>query len=120
MISQAPKPYFDKRPWGNELWLTKDHEAPSMVKILTVNPHEVLSLQYHTNRDEFWHVISGTGMAVIGEKRIPLNPGDNQFVPRETHHSLEGGTSTLVVVELAFGDFDEGDITRLNDRYGRS
>lgn len=114
---QVPKPYREERPWGEELWFTRD--KPSMVKVLTVNPTESLSLQYHRNRDEFWHVLSGNGTAVIGTEKVPLRPGDDQFVPRETHHRLETGDSTLVILELAFGDFDENDIIRLEDRYGR-
>jgi len=114
---QSPIPHNDERPWGRELWISD--QKPSMVKILTINPGELLSLQYHHNRDEFWHVLSGDGFAVIGDSRVPLSPGGDHFVPREIHHRLEGGTSTLDLLELAFGDFDEGDIVRLEDKYGR-
>ena len=112
-----PKPYHEKRPWGEELWITD--KQPSMVKILTVNPHESLSLQYHHNRDEFWHVLSGNGIATIGKERITLKANQNCFIPRETQHRLESGDTTLTILELAFGDFDENDIVRLDDRYGR-
>ena len=114
-----PKPFFDERPWGKELWMIKK-EKPSMVKVLTINPAQSLSLQYHHNRDEFWYVISGSGVATIGETKIQLQAGDNQFVPRETHHRLETIDSTLVILELTFGDFDENDNIRLEDRYGRA
>jgi mannose-1-phosphate guanylyltransferase/mannose-1-phosphate guanylyltransferase/mannose-6-phosphate isomerase len=90
-----------------------------MVKILTINPGQSSSLQYHHDRDEFWHVLSGNGTATIGDKSIPLHLGDEQFVPRETNHRLETTDSELVILELAFGDFDENDIVRLDDRYGR-
>jgi mannose-1-phosphate guanylyltransferase/mannose-1-phosphate guanylyltransferase/mannose-6-phosphate isomerase len=33
---------------------------------------------------------------------------------------LETSDSPLVVLELAFGDFDQNDIVRLEDRYGRT
>ena len=120
MSTQEPKPYRDKRPWGSELWLTKEHENPSMVKILNVNPGETLSLQFHHNRDEFWHVISGDGFATIGDTKIPLQAGSDCFVPRGVHHRIESGSSPLTILELAFGTFDEEDITRIEDRYGRS
>ena len=114
---QAPKPFREERPWGEELWVSSD--KPSMVKVLNVNPGQSLSLQYHHNRDEFWHVLSGAGVATIGEKKIPLKTGDDAFVPRETHHRIETKESSLTILELAFGDFDENDIVRLEDRYGR-
>ncbi len=114
---QPPKPYHEERPWGEELWISQD--KPSMVKILSIKPHEQLSLQYHHNRDEFWHVISGDGSAIIGENTIPLKAGTDQFVPRMTNHRLIGGETELIILELAFGTFDESDIVRLEDNYGR-
>ncbi len=70
---QAPKPYREERPWGAELWVSRD--KPSMVKVLTVNPGQSLSLQYHENRDEFWHVLSGTGTATVGDQKISSKSG---------------------------------------------
>jgi mannose-6-phosphate isomerase-like protein (cupin superfamily) len=115
---KAPKPYREQRPWGEELWFTD--ETPSMVKILTVNPGEELSLQYHHNREEFWHIVSGDGFAQIGTERRPLAGGDDCFVEKEQHHRLIGGKTPLVVLELAFGTFDEKDNVRLEDKYGRA
>ncbi len=117
MQSEIPKPFYDKRPWGEELWLTK--EKPSMVKIISVNPGESCSLQYHHNRDEYWYVISGNGYAVLGETEVPLKANSDCFVPRETKHRIKGGTELLVMVELAYGEFDEKDIVRIEDKYGR-
>lgn len=115
----TPKPFHEMRPWGEELWLTRDTGSPSMVKIITVNPGESLSLQYHNKRDEYWTVMSGDGTALVGETKTSLHPGMNVFVPRNTNHRVEGGKTKLIFVELAFGDFDESDIVRLEDKYGR-
>jgi mannose-1-phosphate guanylyltransferase/mannose-1-phosphate guanylyltransferase/mannose-6-phosphate isomerase len=138
MSTEAPKPFQEKRPWGEEIWISRNgfssaplalvtpdtsslpqSPAPSMVKIITVYPGELLSLQYHHHRDEYWRIISGNGVAEIGEEKIALNAGTDCFIPRETKHRLHGGTENLVLLELAFGDFDEGDIVRLEDKYGR-
>jgi len=116
---QPPKPYSEQRPWGEELWLTRDHEAPAMVKIITVKLGESLSLQFHRHRDEFWLVLSGDGTAEVDKQSLKLEPGDTCFIPRETRHRVSGGVSELVFLELAFGDFDENDIVRLEDKYGR-
>ena len=111
-------PYIDERPWGKELWMMKE-EKPSMVKVLSINPGQSLSLQYHHHRDEFWYVLSGSGTATIGDKIVVLRSGDSQFVPREIHHRLETTDSGMTILELAFGDFDENDNVRLEDKYGR-
>ena len=116
---QPPKPYREQRPWGEELWLTREHEAPAMVKIITVKPGETLSLLYHHRRDEFWLVLSGNGTAKIGGQSLKLENGSTCFIPRETRHRVSGGDTELVFLELAFGDFDEKDIVRLEDKYGR-
>jgi mannose-6-phosphate isomerase-like protein (cupin superfamily) len=115
---EIPKPYKENRPWGEELWLTKT--SPSMVKILTVNPGESCSLQYHHLRDEFWHVLSGNGTIEIGDKHIETKVGEEHFVPRESNHRFTGGTAPLVLLELTYGQFDEKDIVRLEDKYGRT
>jgi len=118
MPNEAPKPYHEKRPWGEFVRFTQN--TPSTVKIITVNPGQALSLQKHAHREEFWHVLSGDGFATIGTERIPLHPGDNHFTPHETAHQLEAGVNSLIILEIALGDFDENDIVRLEDRYGRS
>ncbi len=118
MPINPPEPFREKRPWGEELWITRD--SPSMVKILSVSPAEALSLQFHRNRDEYWHVLSGNGSAVVGTETRELAAGTDCFVPRGTNHRLTGGTETLILLELAFGDYDEHDIVRLEDKYGRS
>ena len=117
MEPKSPVPFRDVRPWGEELWITRD--SPSMVKILKVSPGEALSLQYHNDRDEYWYIISGDGNAVVGDANVKLKPGADCFVPRKTNHRILCGTETLTILELAFGKFDEKDIVRLNDRYGR-
>ena len=41
------------------------------------------------------------------------------FIPQGAKHQLLGETHTYRVLEIAFGDFDEADIVRLDDKYGR-
>ncbi|MCX6719049.1 MAG: phosphomannose isomerase type II C-terminal cupin domain [Candidatus Taylorbacteria bacterium] len=115
---QPPQPFHDDRPWGKELWFKGN--APTMVKILTINPGEEFSLQYHHKRDESWYVISGNGSAQVDSEIIELNPGSYQFVPRMIKHRLKSGNLPLAVLELTYGEFDEKDEVRLEDHYGRT
>ena len=108
----------DERPWGNFERFTEDE--PSTVKIITVKAGEETSLQSHKHREEFWHIISGRGTAVVGDEQLDAPAGSEFFVAREVKHRLGGGAEGMVLLEIAFGDFDENDITRFEDRYGRA
>ena len=118
MTPQRPEHYSEERPWGNFIEYTKNE--PSTVKILTVKPHEAFSLQSHAKRDEFWRVLSGTGAITVGEKTTNANIDDEFFIPRGTKHRIEGGDTGISVLEISRGDFDESDITRFDDKYGRA
>lgn len=109
--------YQENRPWGLFRQFTKN--SLSTVKILKVNPGEILSLQSHTKRSEFWRSVSGSGVATIGEEEVSLTAGNEVFIPCGAKHRLEAGSDGLEVLEISFGDFDEDDITRYDDRYGR-
>jgi hypothetical protein len=50
----------------------------------------------------------------------PASEGDIFFSPRHSKHRVVGREKGLQFLEIAFGDFDEGDITRLEDKYGRA
>ena len=117
-MPEAPKSYHEERPWGSFQRFTQNEL--STVKIITVNPGEAFSLQKHKGRDEWWTILSGNGQATIGGAEKEIKAGDEYFVPRGTEHRITAGASAVVFLEISFGDFDEGDITRINDRYGRS
>ena len=115
---QPPKPYREERPWGEFVEFARN--TPSTVKIITVNAGQAFSLQTHAKRDEFWRVISGDGTIEIGGTKVSIEIGGDHFVPRAMAHRITAGTSTVVVLEVSLGDFDEKDIVRLEDRYGRT
>lgn len=106
-----------ERPWGKFKQFT--HNEPSTVKIITVKPNEILSLQSHKKREEFWHVISGSGFVEIGENKVPANIGDEYEIGIEDKHRLSAGPLGIQVLEIATGDFDELDIIHYEDKYGR-
>jgi mannose-1-phosphate guanylyltransferase/mannose-1-phosphate guanylyltransferase/mannose-6-phosphate isomerase len=106
-----------ERPWGNFRQFT--HNDPSTVKIITVKPNETLSLQSHKKRKEFWHIISGSGVVEIGDIKKNAIAGDEYEIMIEEKHRLSGGSFGIEVLEIALGDFDEGDIIHYEDKYGR-
>lgn len=112
------KTYIEERPWGKFEQFCKNETVT--VKILTVNPNEELSLQFHHNRDEFWRIIAGTGDIIIGNETKTGTKGDEFFIPRETNHRIKANAAAISILEIAFGDFDENDIVRLADKYNRN
>jgi len=108
----------DERPWGMYERFTLN-EA-STVKIITVTDGEAFSLQTHSHREEFWHIVSGEASVTIGTEVSSAHAGDNFFIPKETLHRLEAKNGPCVFLEIAYGDFKENDITRIEDKYGRT
>ena len=111
--TSLPKTIKIKRSWGNFEQFTLN--IPSTVKIITVDPGASLSLQRHIHRSEFWRVISGEAVAILGNESIHLTKGDSLFVPVETVHRLTGGSKGAQILEIAIGDFSENDIIRFQD-----
>lgn len=111
------KKYLKEKPWGKYERFTENEK--STVKIITVKTGEKLSLQYHNHRDEFWKIMSGKGNVIIEEEIISINKGDEFFIPIGSKHSVESTEEDVIFLEIAFGDFDEEDIVRLEDKYGR-
>ena len=113
------KTFIMEKPWGKFEQFT--HNEISTVKILTVKPEEHLSLQYHHKREEFWRVIKGKLIVTIGDKKINAKEGDEFFIPKEAKHTAEGiGEEEAKILEISYGEFDEEDIVRLEDKYGRA
>jgi mannose-6-phosphate isomerase len=111
------KIYSENRPWGK---FEKFHEnKPCTVKLIYVNANSRLSLQYHKKRSEFWKVIKGTAMVEIDEKTVTLQEGETITIPRQTKHRVLALENDCIILEIAYGKFDENDIVRLEDDYHR-
>jgi cytidyltransferase-like protein len=110
------------RPWGE--FYGWDSGDSWYVKTLVVHPGKRLSLQYHHKRSEHWVLVEGEATAItkLGDKLVetPLVVGEAFIVRQGTPHRLmsqKGGR----LVEIAIGSaFDEADIVRLDDDFGRS
>lgn len=111
------KIYQEERPWGFFRRFTDD--IPSTVKILVVKPNEELSLQSHKKRKEFWRVIKGSGIFRIEDEEHSVKVGDEQSILVGTKHQIKARTSGIEVLEISLGEFDEDDIVRYEDKYGR-
>ena len=106
------------RPWGNFERFTLNE--PCTVKIITINPDQEFSLQQHEHRDEEWRILRGSGTVRIGDNKTFVNSGEEFFVARGTKHRVKAGEEGLVFLEIALGEFDEHDIKRFEDDFGRA
>jgi mannose-1-phosphate guanylyltransferase/mannose-6-phosphate isomerase len=119
VIDHIPPTIEVEKPWGRFEQYT--HNALSTVKVITVEPGGALSLQYHHRRDELWVVLDDADARIeLGEEVIQPQEGEKIFIPRETAHRLTAtGDRTVRILEVSTGEFDEDDIVRLEDVYGR-
>ncbi|MFZ0058980.1 MAG: phosphomannose isomerase type II C-terminal cupin domain [Acidimicrobiales bacterium] len=110
----------DERPWGHYtvLEVAADHK----VKTLLVYPGKRLSYQRHRHRGEHWFVVRGTGKVTLDGVDHAVRPGTAVDVPVGTAHRIENtGEVDLVIIEIQCGEsFDEDDIVRLEDDFGRA
>ncbi len=118
-LSQLSHYHREERPWGSFEQFT--HNEQTTVKRIVVKAGEAFSLQKHTKRSEFYYVFAGEGFITVGTDRREVRAGDSFFIPAgELHRAEATDDSDLTFLEIAFGDFDESDITRLEDKYGRN
>ncbi len=109
----------EKRPWGEYhiLYVGDDYQ----VKRVEVLPGMRLSLQTHAKRTEKWIIVTGEGVATVGQKSIPSRPGVVIDIPvGEMHRIHNTGNKPLVFVEVQLGSYlGEDDIKRFEDDFGR-
>ena len=108
----------DHRPWGK--FRSFPHGPVSSIKIITVNPSESLSLQYHNHRSEYWIVLDSGLEVTVGEKTWAAEANEEIYIPEKTSHRMRGiGQAPARILEFWLGDSEESDIVRLEDSYGR-
>jgi mannose-1-phosphate guanylyltransferase/mannose-6-phosphate isomerase len=107
-----------ERPWGRFQQFVGNERVT--VKTITVEPGHRLSLQTHGHRAEMWHVLDGEVDVRVDDRSWVARAGEMVWVPSGATHRLgNSGATRARVLEIAFGDFDEADITRLEDDYTR-
>ncbi len=108
-----------QKPWGHELiWAHSEHYVG---KVLHIKAGHALSTQYHQQKDETIHLLSGQmiyriGDGVDGLREVPFKVGDSFRNTPGTIHQMEAVTD-CDVLEASTPHLD--DVVRLADRYGR-
>ena len=120
MTRQPVSVHVDK-PWGSFDQFVLNTQCT--VKVLTCNPGQKLSLQRHRLRDELWIALDhGVVVELDGRIQTP-DKGAQLWLPAGCVHRLScdaGRPGPVRVLEISLGSFDENDIERLEDVYGRN
>lgn len=108
-----------QKPWGHEvIWA---HTSLYVGKILHVKAGQALSVQYHNQKDETIHLLSGEMIYRVGQGNddlveVVLRAGDSFRNEPGTVHQMEAVTD-CDILEASTPHLD--DVVRLSDRYGR-
>jgi mannose-6-phosphate isomerase len=110
---------FVKKPWGweNRFAVTEKY----LGKVIHINQGEMLSLQYHRQKDETLLVVKGTMELQLEDddgqmQAHRLTPGmSRRIVPGRKHRMV--GIEDCEFFEVSSPEID--DVVRLDDKYGR-
>ena len=109
-----------EKPWGYELrWAVTDRYAG---KIIHVNRDQLLSLQYHVQKDESIHVLSGAIDLLLENNSGEIET--HRLTPGMSAHIRPGRRHRFVAVEdtdlLEVSSPEIDDVVRIEDSYGRA
>ena len=119
-VAEATEHPFEIRPWGGfEVLSTQD--ANYKVKTIKIDVGARLSYQSHQNRSECWVIVKGAAEVQLNGVISKLDVGDSIKIPNGSKHRItNSGEVPLEFVEVQTGSsFDESDIVRYEDDYGR-
>ncbi|RPD42993.1 phosphomannose isomerase type II C-terminal cupin domain [Chitinophaga barathri] len=106
------------RPWGSFKQFANNEDCT--VSLMTVLPGQRLSLQSHTGRAELWIVIDDGARVQVGDQISDHHAGDEIWIRANERHRLScTGNAPVRVLEVAFGNWQQEDISRFSDDYKR-
>lgn len=110
---------FEIRPWGRFEILRDEKYFKS--KIISVEPGQKISYQSHEHRAEHWVIVQGEATVVIDEQEHLLSQGQHIFIPKKAKHRIiNSSVSVVEFIEVqVVTSFEESDIVRYHDDYGR-
>jgi mannose-1-phosphate guanylyltransferase/mannose-6-phosphate isomerase len=115
---EKPRISFVERPWGSFKQFANNRECT--VSLMTVHPGKRLSLQSHTARAELWIAIDDGAAIQVGQSLTVCQAGDEIWIPANERHRLTcTGDKPVRVLEVAFGNWQQADITRFEDDFQR-
>lgn len=115
--AEKPPTQFVERPWGFFHQYANNQEVT--VSLMTVKPGQRLSLQSHTGRAELWIALDDGAAVQVDDAVFYPKVGEEIWIPANARHRLTSTGPTVRVLEVAFGNWQQDDITRYDDDYKR-
>ena len=105
------------KPWGREIkWA--DVEGCYTAKILHIKKGHKLSRQYHERKQETMLVLHGTLHIEYNDKLFKITEGKTIHIPKGVTHRPMAISEDVAIMEVS--TWDDGDVVRLMDEYGRA
>jgi mannose-6-phosphate isomerase len=115
--AEKPEPSYVVRPWGS--FKQYAHNQEVTVSLMTVTADQRLSLQSHTGRAELWIILDNGAAVEVDDEIFYPAAGDEIWIPANARHRLSSTGPDVRVLEVAFGNWQQADITRYDDDYAR-
>jgi len=103
-------------------WLVTKDRVGSVKSVFGVTyfpPGSRHELHRHPNAEEVEYVISGSGIAYVGDDAVDLGSGEAVFVPQNAYHGFENNSDTEVVMAWYYAGAasleEAGFVTRSED-----
>jgi mannose-1-phosphate guanylyltransferase/mannose-6-phosphate isomerase len=113
---KPPSPKVE-RPWGSFSQYAFNQEVT--VSLMTVTEGMRLSLQSHTGRAELWIVLDEGAEVQVDDQIYYPGVGEEIWIPANARHRLTSTGPQVRVLEVAFGNWQQDDITRYDDDFNR-
>lgn len=115
--AEKPEIAFVERPWGSFKQFANNEDVT--VSLMTVKPGQRLSLQSHTGRAELWIALDDGAIVQVNDDIFYPQAGDEIWIPANARHRLSSNGPTVRVLEVAFGNWQQEDISRYEDDFDR-
>jgi mannose-6-phosphate isomerase-like protein (cupin superfamily) len=87
-------------PYEIESLIPREDEAAGTAYRVRIEPHQTTSVSYHKIAEEFYYVLSGSGVAVLDGERYELREGDFLRLPPGTTHGFITQDEPLVMLDV--------------------
>ena len=115
--AEKPEIAFVERPWGSFKQFANNEDVT--VSLMTVKPGQRLSLQSHTGRAELWIALDDGAIVQVNDDIFYPQAGDEIWIPANARHRLGSNGPAVRILEVAFGNWQQEDITRYEDDFDR-
>jgi quercetin dioxygenase-like cupin family protein len=100
-------PGLPDRGWLNMdvRWLVTEQSVGASKTVFGITnfpPGSKHEIHRHPNAEEVEYLISGSGIAYVGDDALQLSPGDAVFVPQNAYHGFENNSESEAVMAWCY------------------